>query len=70
MLTPGRRLVSGSPSRRRFSRKDEGLPGCWAVPFPRAMDKQPRQVRSLLAPTVAEDAGAFRRIDTLGTRDT
>jgi len=45
-----RRVVTGSPSHRLCSRREEGLPGCWAVLFVRAASQPPRRVRRCPSP--------------------
>lgn len=69
--TCARRVGEGSPGLRctgRQSRKDEGLPGSWAVPFVHAVPGAPRRVRPLQARS-REVASAFRGQKLLGTRD-
>jgi hypothetical protein len=63
-----RRWVIGSPWAGLFTRRNEGLPGFWAVLFVRAAVEDPAGCDPLLAHD-AEAAEAFRRSNTLGTRN-
>jgi len=63
-----RRSVIGSPWAGLFTRRSEGLPGFWAVLFVRAVVEDPAGCGPLLAHD-AEAAVAFRRSNTLGTRN-
>ncbi len=63
-----RRWVIGSPWAGLFTRRNEGLPGFWAVLFVRAAVEDPAGCGPLLAHD-AVDAEAFRRSNTLGTRN-
>ncbi len=63
-----RRRVVGSPWAGLFTRRSEGLPGFWAVLFLRAVVEDPAGCGPLLAHD-AEAAVAFRRNNTLGTRN-
>ena len=47
-----RRWVTGSPSAGTTRRRDEGIPGYWAVLFVRAACQTPRRVRHPLALTM------------------
>ena len=51
-----------------FAWRSEGLPGCWAVLFVRAVVEDPAECGSPLAHS-AEATVAFRSTKTLGTRD-
>lgn len=48
--TARRRVITGSPWHRLPSRREEGLPGCWAVLFVRAVSRPPRRVHRLPSP--------------------
>jgi len=66
-----RRVGDGSPDLRgsgRLTRRNEGLPGFWAVLFVRAVVEDPAGCSSLLA-HVGEAAVAFRQSNALGTRN-
>jgi hypothetical protein len=63
-----RRRVTGSPLHRVLPRRNEGLPGSWAVLFVRAVVDDPAGC----APPLAHDgegAVAFRTLKSLGTRN-
>ena len=63
-----RRRVTGSPQARSLTRRNEGLPGFWAVLFERAVVVDPAGCGSLLAHGAAI-AVAFRLREAFGTQD-
>lgn len=69
--TAAPQVGDGSPAPRVaavFSRRDEGLPGAWAVLFLRAAAHNPTGC-IVSSPSHGGDAVAFRQINTLGIRD-
>jgi hypothetical protein len=63
-----RRAFTGSPSHRFLLRRNEGLPGCWAVLFVRAVVEDPAGCDTP-SPFDGEVAIAFRYFETLSIRD-
>jgi len=66
--TARRRLVTDSPRSPVVTRRNEGLPGFWAILFKRAVVVDPAGRGSLLAHGAAT-AVAFRLREALGTQD-
>ena len=62
-----RHFYPGSPYAGSVPRRNEGLPGAWAILFVRAVVDGPRRVRPLPRPLSGGVAVAFRLSNTLGT---
>ena len=64
-----RHFYPGSPQAGSLPRRNEGLPGAWAILFVRAVVERPRRMRTAPRPSRGAVAVAFKLSETLGIRN-